>query len=104
MATRILTHSAPPLLTLASLLLCRLPLPLPPGWDPSAPTAEVLLGILSGDVRLAVRALRDYTDALGLPFYMPEPRVPGQTSLAAIQVIVIPAFVTPFVCLFFRRV
>lgn len=29
---------------------------------------EVLLGVLASDVRLAVRSLRDYCQALGLPF------------------------------------
>lgn len=33
---------------------------------------EVLLGVLASDVRLAVRALRDYTQALGLPSLVSE--------------------------------
>ena len=41
----------------------------PAGWNPEAAEApEVLLGVLASDVRLAVRALRDYCQALGLPF------------------------------------
>ena len=45
------------------------------GWDPGAQPSTLLLGILSGDVRLAVRALRDYTGALGAAFVVPESRV-----------------------------
>lgn len=47
----------------------------PSGWDPSRQPAEVLLGVLASDVRLAVRSLRDYCQALGLPFAAPESRV-----------------------------
>lgn len=34
-----------------------------------------MLGVLSGDVRLAVRALRDYAQALGFEFLMPQSKV-----------------------------
>lgn len=41
----------------------------PAGWNPDAvEVPEVLLGIVASDVRLAVRSLRDYCQALGLPF------------------------------------
>ena len=36
---------------------------------------QVLLGVVSSDARLAVRALRDWTAELGLPFVVPESRV-----------------------------
>lgn len=42
---------------------------------------EVLLGIVAGDVRLAVRSLRDYCQALGLPFLPPESRVSLQAGM-----------------------
>lgn len=47
------------------------------GWDPSLQPPEILLGILSSDIRLAVRALRDWTNALHLPFVIPKSRVRG---------------------------
>lgn len=57
----------------------------PSGWDPhSAQPQGMLMGILSSDVRLGVRALRDYCQALGLPFKLPESRVPGCPALPAI--------------------
>lgn len=46
------------------------------GWDPTGrEVPEVLLGLICSDVRLGVRALRDYCQALGLPFKPPESRV-----------------------------
>ena len=43
----------------------------------ASPAPEVLLGVVASDVRLAMRALRDYCEALGLPFQVPESRVSG---------------------------
>ncbi len=44
-------------------------------WIPG--TSTVLLGIVSSDIRFALRSLRDYTSALGAPFFPPEsPTVP----------------------------
>ena len=45
------------------------------GWDPVARPPPLMLGVLSGDVRLAVRALRDYAQALGFDFLVPESKV-----------------------------
>jgi len=45
------------------------------GWDPSIEPPEILLGILSSDIRLAVRALRDWANALHVPFVIPTSRV-----------------------------
>ncbi len=45
------------------------------GWDPSIQPPEILLGILSSDIRLAVRALRDWANALHVPFVIPTSRV-----------------------------
>lgn len=42
------------------------------GWDPRQ--ANIIFGIVSSDIRLAVRALRDYTDVFGVPFEVPEVR------------------------------
>jgi hypothetical protein len=55
------------------------------GWTPGR---EVLLGVLSSDARVAVRALRDWCQALGLPYAVPECKVrrralPGACQLAA---------------------
>lgn len=44
-------------------------------WDPAIQPPSVLLGIVSSDVRLAMRALRDYLAALHLPFVAPTSRV-----------------------------
>lgn len=55
--------------------------PLPAqGWDPAATEKELLLGVLASDVRLAVRALRDWTDALHVPFVAPASRVRRKLS------------------------
>lgn len=45
------------------------------GWDPAARPSPLMLGVLSGNVRLAVRALRDYAQALGFEFAIPQSRV-----------------------------
>jgi hypothetical protein len=41
-------------------------------WSPGR---EVLLGVLSSDARVAVRALRDWCQALGLPYVVPQCKV-----------------------------
>lgn len=55
------------------------------GWDPAAQPSTLMLGVLSGDVRLAVRALRDYAHALGFEFVTPQSRVPGIAQLSSIR-------------------
>jgi hypothetical protein len=55
----------------------------PSAWDPA--TGVILLGLLASDARLAARALRDWTEALGLPPATPESRVPGCPSLPSIS-------------------
>ena len=45
------------------------------GWDPGAAERDLLVGVLASDVRLAVRALRDWTQALHVPFVVPTSRV-----------------------------
>ena len=42
-------------------------------WDPASP--DLLLGVLSSDVRMAVRAMRDWTQALDVEFVPPVSRV-----------------------------
>ena len=42
------------------------------GWDPAQ--GGLLVGIVAGDVRIAIRALRDWSQALGLEFVQPEVR------------------------------
>ncbi|KAK9813162.1 hypothetical protein WJX72_010000 [[Myrmecia] bisecta] len=54
------------------------------GWDPAGGAGQVLLGVLASDVRLAMRALRDYTQALSTPWMLPECKVSGAASIAAI--------------------
>lgn len=36
---------------------------------------QILIGVVSSDVRLAVRSLRDYVSALGLPYVLPQSKV-----------------------------
>lgn len=43
------------------------------GWNPDAP--DLMMGLLASDVRLGVRALRDWTQAMQVAFKMPESRV-----------------------------
>ncbi len=50
------------------------------GWDPSIQPPEILLGVLSSDIRLAVRALRDWANALHVPFVIPTSRVTWTNS------------------------
>lgn len=40
------------------------------GWWPG-PEADVLLGVVASDIRIAVRAYRDWVEALGLPYAQP---------------------------------
>lgn len=55
------------------------------GWVHDAdPAPEVLLGLMASDVRLAVRALRDWCAALGLPLVAPVSRVPGVDAVPSI--------------------
>jgi len=59
---------------------------IPDGWNPAiSKTPDVLLGIMASDSRLAVRALRDWCQALGLPYAVPDSRVAGVDSIAAVQ-------------------
>lgn len=45
------------------------------GWAPQPSDPDVLIGVVAGDARLAVRALRDWCGALGLPYIQPESKV-----------------------------
>jgi hypothetical protein len=54
----------------------------PAAWNPATP--DILLGVLSSDVRLAVRSLRDYCKALEIPFIPPKSRVPGVEAASMI--------------------
>lgn len=44
------------------------------GWNPGG-SRGVLLGVLASDARVAVRALRDWCQALELPYMVPECQV-----------------------------
>ncbi|KAA6426201.1 MAG: hypothetical protein FRX49_04053 [Trebouxia sp. A1-2] len=55
------------------------------GWDPSIQPPEILLGILSSDIRLAVRALRDWANALHVPFVIPTSRVEGVSVITSLR-------------------
>jgi hypothetical protein len=45
-------------------------------WSCEQPP-DVLMGVVASDSRLGVRALRDWCEALGLPYLQPENRVSG---------------------------
>lgn len=47
--------------------------------------SEVLLGVVAGDIRLGVRAFRDWCWALGLPYVKPESRVDGVPQIKDIR-------------------
>ncbi|KAK9840842.1 hypothetical protein WJX81_008459 [Elliptochloris bilobata] len=51
-------------------------------WDPRVRPSGVLLGVLASDVRLAVRALRDFCAALDTEFLLPQPDAAGATLAA----------------------
>lgn len=57
------------------------------GWDPSAP--NLLISVLASDVRLALRALRDYCDGMGVaqPTQI-QPRVCACVALSLSQSVV----------------
>lgn len=55
------------------------------GWDPGRQPRDLIIAVLASDLRLAVRSLRDYCDALGVEFIRPVSRVAGADSLAAIS-------------------
>lgn len=54
-------------------------------YSPEQENRNILIGIMSSDVRLAVRSLRDYCDALDLPFLLPESAIKTAPLLTAIQ-------------------
>jgi hypothetical protein len=59
---------------------------IPDGWNPAvSKTPEVLLGFIASEPRLAIRALRDWCQALGLPYVLPDCRVAGASSVADVQ-------------------
>lgn len=51
------------------------------GWAPHL-NPEVLLGVVAGDARTALRALRDWCGALELPFAQPDCKVGGGGAAA----------------------
>lgn len=51
-------------------------------WSPS-PSPEVLLGVVASEARLAVRALRDWCQALGLQYVQPDCKVRKTPAAAA---------------------
>lgn len=54
----------------------------PSGNDPEGtPTHPlVMIGLMASDVRMGVRAMRDYCQALGLPYTTPQSRVGANTG------------------------
>eukprot|EP00877_Chromochloris_zofingiensis_P015163 jgi/Chrzof1/9900/Cz04g20050.t1 len=54
------------------------------GWNPAS-NKDVLLGVVASDVRLGLRALRDWCQALQLPYVHPDCKVTGAASLSAVQ-------------------
>ena len=58
-------------------------------WDPSVQPPEILLGVLSSDIRLAVRALRDWTSALKVQFILPKSRVSSLSICCCLQLLIL---------------
>jgi hypothetical protein len=54
------------------------------GWAPHL-NPDVLVGLVAGDARTALRALRDWCGALELAYVQPECKVPDAAGLAAVQ-------------------
>ncbi|KAG1660718.1 hypothetical protein FOA52_014338 [Chlamydomonas sp. UWO 241] len=58
------------------------------GWPGSGSTApdtlDIMFGVMSSDVRMVVRAYRDWCAALGLVYVVPELRIDGVAALADI--------------------
>jgi hypothetical protein len=54
-------------------------------WSCEQPP-DVLMGVVASDSRLGVRALRDWCEALQLPFLQPENRVRAATNLVRVVV------------------
>eukprot|EP00890_Picochlorum_soloecismus_P002793 jgi/Picsp_1/3514/NSC_06352-R1_hypothetical protein CHLNCDRAFT_133204 [Chlorella variabilis] len=73
------------------------------GWSPMLDQASsgtdhqgssqgvILLGVVASDVRYAVRSLRDYCNALNIPFVAPVPR--GMTPVPKVPAIVGPVYI-----------
>lgn len=59
----------------------------PANWIPGEDDAGtgILLGIVASDIRLALRSLRDYCEALDVPFVQPESRVSAAAALPLIR-------------------
>lgn len=51
------------------------------GWNPAS-NKDVLLGVVASDVRLGLRALRDWCQALQLPYVHPDCKVCLQFPVA----------------------
>lgn len=64
-----------------------------PGTDCEASPSQgvILLGILASDVRYAIRSLRDYCNALNIPFVAPVPR--GMSPVPKVPAIVGPVYI-----------
>lgn len=56
------------------------------GWSGGCNgTSTVLIGLMASDIKMGLRALRDYCEALEVEFMLPEVKVAGATSLAQVQ-------------------
>lgn len=74
--------------TLRDALLTVVQFPWPQAnWNPNKDDigTGILLGVLASDIRLALRSLRDYCEALQVPYELPESRIPEVASLPSIR-------------------
>ena len=54
-------------------------------YSPDQESRSILIGVMSSDIRLAVRSLRDYCFALELPFLLPESMITTAPILSSIK-------------------
>ena len=54
------------------------------GWTGGI-SGTVLIGLMASDIKMGMRALRDYCEALDVEFLLPEIKVAGAASLSQIQ-------------------
>jgi hypothetical protein len=56
------------------------------GWSGGGNgSSTVLIGLMASDVKMGMRALRDYCEALDVEFILPEVKVAGASSLSQVQ-------------------
>lgn len=55
------------------------------GWNPAAEPSTLIISVLSGNIRMALAAMRNFTSALGVDWVEPDVEVPGVERVSQIQ-------------------